>query len=221
MDPTSGDNIVLSPHMWDRAQDLVARKYVGNLCGGWLELLLLIPSIFYLGRGNLEAKDAPTQHSPDDIAMFAFLQSQILSFWPDSSLKPNVALASRIYQQAVLLYLLTTLEMPEDRETSMHGILIESTISNAITLLDQLPPTDRINTSLCWPLAVIGSCISIESMQNVLRERLQVMFDVIGLGNMRETLTLLEELWKLPSNQRSPWTIWKGMQDHQIRISFA
>ena len=221
MDPASGNNIVLSSNMWDRAQGLVARQYVGSLCGGWLELLLLIPSIFYLDKGSSATEDNVLHRSADDISIFACLQSQIVSFSPHPSLRPKVALASRIYQQAMLLYLLTTLGIPENREGSMHGVLIENTISNAISLLEQLPPTERINTSLCWPLAVIGSCISIKSMQGVLRQRLRVMFDVIGLGNMRETLSLLEELWKLPSNQRSPWTIWKSMQDHHIQISFA
>jgi len=68
---------------------------------------------------------------------------------------------------------------------------------------------------------VISSCISDPNIQSVVRIRLQAMFRFIGLGNVKETLALVEHVWELPFPDRSPWTIFKVMQAQNIWISFA
>ena len=98
---------------------------------------------------------------------------------------------------------------------------MEGAIAEAITALSQFPASVRVNTSLCWPLAVIGCCTADPGVQEILRARLQTMIDTIGLGNMRETLVLLERVWSQPVEETSPWTLYKTMQDQQIWISFA
>ncbi|KAH7175844.1 fungal-specific transcription factor domain-containing protein [Dactylonectria macrodidyma] len=214
---------LLSPDIENMARGLVERKYVGQLCGCWLELLVLIPQIFHLGQGMMTTVDGqPASPSPDKIVTFGFLQSQTLAFFPDVAVTPHARLAGLVFKQAVLLYLWTILGTSYvQREQTVHKALMDSAVSDAVALLSQLPATVRVNTSLCWPLAVIGCSTTDPNIQQILRLRLQTMVDTIGLGNMRETLVLLEHVWRQPLEDISPWTLCKAMRDHQIWISFA
>ncbi|KAM0440019.1 hypothetical protein ACHAPT_001121 [Fusarium lateritium] len=223
IDPQYTSQSLISPDIEFRARELVTRKYVGQLCGCWLELLILISQIFHLGQSMLAVVDGqPVPASPDSIVNFAFLQSQVMGFFPDVSVSPYSRLAGLVWKQAVLLYLWTVLGTPQQQpNNSVHKALMDSAVAEAITLLDQFPASERINTSLCWPLAVIGCCTSDPIIQQVLRDRLQTMLDTIGLGNMRQTLVLLEHIWRQPLEQVSPWTLCRAMREHQIWISFA
>lgn len=222
IDPQYSSQPLLTPEIEHLARSLVEKKYVGQLCGCWLELLLLITQIFHLGQSMMVTSMDHPSPSPDDIMTFGFLQSQILAFFPDSSAALNARLAGLVFKQAVLLYLWTMLGTSHNKpENSAHKNFINTAVNDAIALLSQFPATVRINTSLCWPLAVIGCCTSDPAVQQVLRTRLQTMLDTIGLGNMRETLVLLEHVWKQPLEETSPWTLCKSMREHQIWISFA
>jgi hypothetical protein len=223
IDPQYNSQSLLSPDIEVRARNLVARKYVGQLCGCWLEILILICQIFHLGQVmSSPTTDGAISPSPDHIVNFAFLQSQVMGFFPDPSVTPYTRLAGLVWKQAALLYLWTVLGKPHQQpEGSFQRALVESAVSEAVTLLDQFPATVRINTSLCWPLAVIGCSTSDPSVQQILRTRLQTMLDTIGLGNMRQTLVLLEHIWEQPPEQVSPWTLCRAMRERQIWISFA
>ncbi|GJN74789.1 C6 transcription factor [Purpureocillium lilacinum] len=215
---------LLSPHIEDAARTLVNRKYIGQLCGCWLELLLLIPQVFQLGQSIMGETDGEQRRPPstDDIISFGFLQSQILAFFPSPIASPYSHLAGIVFKQGVLLYLWSILGTPQTSPAgSAHRDLMEGAIAEAITALSQFPASVRVNTSLCWPLAVIGCCTADPGVQEILRARLQTMIDTIGLGNMRETLVLLERVWSQPVEETSPWTLYKTMQDQQIWISFA
>lgn len=218
VDAQHRSNPLLDVDIEKMARNLMAKKYVGQLCGCWLELLVTIPHVFDLGQ----RMRGPTPASPDDITMFGFLQAQIMAFTPVEGVSNETRLAGLIFQQAVLLYLWSILGwFQEDRSGSLHAKLMETAVVDALSLLEQFPASCRINTSLCWPLTVIGCCTTDETLQGVLRTRLQTMFTCIGLGNMGETLVLLERVWSLPLEQRSPWALCKVMQEHQTWISFA
>ncbi|KAF5006814.1 hypothetical protein FDECE_6832 [Fusarium decemcellulare] len=101
IDPQYNSQPLLSPDIEFRARDLVARKYVGQLCGCWLELLILISQIFHLGQTMPLAVDGHTASpSPDNIVNFAFLQSQVMGFFPDPSVSPYSRLAGLVWKQA-------------------------------------------------------------------------------------------------------------------------
>lgn len=210
----------LSPEIEAFARDLIDKGYVGQLSGCWLELLSVIPQVFHLGQRMMGSSNS--QHAPDDIITFGFLQSQIMAFTPHSTVNMYSRLAGLVFKQGVLLYLWTILGAPHQPSSSTaHANFISMAVSEAVSLLNQFPSTLRVNTSLCWPLAVIGCCTSDPEIQDFLRQRLRVMLETIGLGNMRETLTLLERVWVGPPEDMSPWKLAKAMQDHQIWISFA
>ncbi|KFY50782.1 hypothetical protein V496_09169 [Pseudogymnoascus sp. VKM F-4515 (FW-2607)] len=213
------------PDMERLATDLIEKHYIGQLCGCWLELLVLIPKIFILGKKKMvsESNGQSYRHSPDDITNFSFLQSQRLAFFPHPSANPDTALAGLVFKQAVLLYLWTILASPHHKndDNAMLYNLIQGAVVEALCLLGQIRDSSRINTSLCWPLVVIGCCLSDLNAQQVLRCRLQTMLETIALGNMRETLSVLEHVWAQPLEDRNPWALCNTMQEHQILISFA
>ncbi|KFZ22940.1 hypothetical protein V502_02576 [Pseudogymnoascus sp. VKM F-4520 (FW-2644)] len=213
------------PDMERLATDLIEKHYIGQLCGCWLELLVLIPKIFILGQKKMVSKSDGQSYclSPDDITNFGFLQSQILAFFPHPSANLDTALAGLVFKQAVLLYLWTILASPHHKNdnNAMLYNLIQGAVAEALCLLGQIQDSSRINTSLCWPLVVIGCCLSDPDAQQVLRCRLQTMLDTIALGNMRETLSVLEHVWAQPLEDRNPWALCNTMQEHQILISFA
>ncbi|KAL1864990.1 hypothetical protein VTK73DRAFT_5540 [Phialemonium thermophilum] len=200
---------------------LVRDRYVGSLCGCWLELLLSIPTIFNIGRRFLADAEAARPATADDFALFATTYNQIQSWTPDASVHPDVALAGRFYQQAMIVYLYTALDsISAGKEAGLHhASVVQTAVSDALGYLAQIPPTARINTSLCWPIAVVGSCVAREDQKDLLRARLDAMFKAIGLGNICQTSVLLERVWETPDSD--PWNICHVMQEHQIWISFA
>ncbi|KAJ6786619.1 hypothetical protein PWT90_10654 [Aphanocladium album] len=211
----------LSPTIEGLARSLISKGYIGQLSGCWLELLLLIPQVYHLGHRIMasRAADGTLAPAPDDIITFGMLQAQIIAFCPDLSVNPYSRLAGLVFKQGVLLYLWSILGTPHG--STAHGTLMASAVAEALALLAQFPATLRINTSLCWPLIVIGCCTTDLDAQQLLRERLQAMHGTIGLGNMKETLILLEHIWTKPAADVSPWKLSEVMQERQVWISFA
>jgi hypothetical protein len=224
VDPTFGTTPFLNPDMELQARKLAESGYIGHLCGCWLQLLVLIPRIFEFGQRARGGGDCATVTFPtaDDFMTFSALQAQILAFEPSSFAFPgtDVSLAGNIYKQALHVYLLTTLDGAQSHDSKVYAA-IDECLQEAFRSLEQLFPEVRINTSLCWALVVLGSCVEDQVRRDELRSRIRTMFRVIGLGNIRATGVLLEEIWQLPRNERSPWTICRIMQDRQMWISFV
>ncbi|PYI31042.1 hypothetical protein BP00DRAFT_457237 [Aspergillus indologenus CBS 114.80] len=231
IDARVSQQVLLNFELEQKARQLLEVGYVGNLCGCWLELLLLIPCIFDLGRhwmmmpGDPESGEPPAVvPTADEIAMYGSLQAQIMRWAPPPSVAPEVFLAGRIFQQAMLLYLYTALGGPRPfarAKTGMHQMLVETAIAEAMAYLTQLSATARINSGLCWPIAVVGSCLSHPDHQENLRQRLTTMVSTFGLGNMHRTKLLLEHMWQMPLEEAGPWNICRAMERNQIWISFA
>ncbi|KAM3537573.1 hypothetical protein ARSEF1564_009504 [Beauveria bassiana] len=214
----------LSPRIEGLARSLISKGYVGQLSGCWLELLLLIPHVYHLGHRIIASRvDGKPTPQADDIITFGMLQSQIMAFFPDMSVNPYSRLAGLVFKQGVLLYLWSILGTTHQHcgGNTAHRNLVAGAVADALSLLGQFPATLRINTSLCWPLIVIGSCTTDADAQRVLRERLQAMHGTIGLGNMKETLILLEHIWTKAPEDVSPWKLSEVMQERQVWISFA
>lgn len=218
-----GSQPFFNPDIEQAAETLVAKHYIGQLCGAWLELLLLIPKIFQLGQrmiGNVMSGKKPA--SPETIITFGRFQSQIQAYCPASSVSASTSTAGLVFKQAVLLYLWTILRNPLKHSTDDgFSDLISGAVNEGFTHLGHLSTTERVNTSLCWPLTIIGCCTADLAIRSQLRERLQIMSRTIGLGNMKRTLALLDHVWKGDAENISPWTLHKSMQEHQMWISLA
>lgn len=223
-DPRNTTQSPLSPGIEAMTKRLLEKNYIGQLCGCWLEMLLMIPQVFQLGQSMLPAiGEEMVSASPDSVVTFGLLQSQILAFLPSMTASPNSQLAGLVWKQAALLYLWSIFGTPhaKQNQSSMHTDLMNGAVMEAVSVLNHLPAAERVNTSLCWPLTVIGCCTTDPDVQQTLRGRLQAMIDLIGLGNMRETLVLLEHVWEQPPEEISPWTLRNVMQKYQTWISFA
>ncbi|KAJ5640063.1 uncharacterized protein N7484_007925 [Penicillium longicatenatum] len=203
-----------------RARELLTLQYVGNLCGCWLELLLLIPVIFDLGRQWM-MEDQASMPTADDMAMFASIQAQILRWAPFPFVEPEVFMAGLIFQQAMLIYLYTSLGGYKYTRDGMYRGLVQTAVTEAMSYLEQLSPSARINSGMCWPIAVVGSCLETPEQKEGLGTRLTAMSTHFGLGNMHRTHQLLEAMWDLPPSEAGPWNICRSMQQKQIWISFA
>jgi hypothetical protein len=224
VDARFSTQLLLTGEIEHQAHALVKSNYIGHLCGCWLELLLHIPRVFEFGRQMILYRDTSLSAypSPDDIITFSEIYYDINSFVPLASVNSETSHAGCIFQQALLVYLLTALgPMSSTTIVSKHRDKIESAVQSAIEHLAQIQPTSRINTSLCWPLAIVGSCTADHDIQSIIRLRLRSMIQTIALGNMEQTLILLEHIWTLPLEDRSPWTICTAMQEHELWISFA
>lgn len=212
---------LLDSDMEQRAHRLINCQYVGNLSGCWLELLLVIPRIFDLGRRWMIQDDQPGAPTTDNIVVFGSLQAEIMRWTPYTFVSQETRLAGLIFQQAMLLYLVTSLGMFSDSAAGAGSALMNCAIAEAMALLRRVSATSRINSGLCWPIAVVGSCLSDPGLQEELRQRLTTMGNAFGLGNMHRTLLLLEHMWQLPLHDAGPWNICRAMQQKQIWISFA
>ncbi|ETS76930.1 hypothetical protein PFICI_10804 [Pestalotiopsis fici W106-1] len=222
IDATVCTKPLLDPGVVAEAQRLATSGYVGQLCGTWLPLLLLIPEIASFAGRALSKTVNPSFPQFDDFATYSSLESQILAFCPTTVVDQDVVICSLIYQQAVHLYLLTCLKgYQQDDGAMLYSQQTENSLTQAFTLLRQLGPMARINTSLCWAIAVIGCCITDQEQRAELCGRLTTMFKSIGLGNIRATKKLLNLVWKQPVTEQSPWFIHKAMQENQMWISFA
>jgi len=221
IDARLSGQLFLNFDLEQRARELLTDQYVGNLCGCWLELLLLIPCIFDLGRQWMMEEAQTIPPTADDIAMFASIQAQILRWSPYPHVIPEVYLAGSIFQQAVLIYLYTSLGGYQYAPDGVYKGLVENAVTEAMGYLDELSPQARINSGLCWPIAVVGSCLSTPVRKERLRTRLNDMSYHFGLGNMHRTLLLLEAMWQLSPSEAGPWNICRTMQQNQIWISFA
>jgi hypothetical protein len=126
-----------------------------------------------------------------------------------------------VFQQAVLIYLYTSLGGYTYASDGMYKGLIQTAVTEALSYLVEISPQARINSGLCWPIAVVGSCLEKPEQQERLRVRLTAMAAHFGLGNMQRTLLLLEAMWELPPADAGPWNICRTMQSKQIWISFA
>jgi hypothetical protein len=221
IDARLSGQLFLNFDLEQRAREVLRTQYVGNLCGCWLELLLLIPCIFDLGRQWMMDDAQPTVPTADDMAMFASIQAQILRWSPYSFVEPEVYLAGLVFQQAMLIYLYTALGGYSYTPDGMYKGLIQTAVTEALSYLSEISPQARINSGLCWPIAVVGSCLEKPEQQERLRTRLTAMAAHFGLGNMQRTLLLLEAMWELPATDAGPWNICRSMQAKQIWISFA
>lgn len=222
LDPRLSTSISIGEAVEARGRALAEAHYVGTLCGCWIELLLMIPRItaFRVEVATADGVVATTTTS-EHFAHFAILQSQLLTWTPSPDVSADQKYSGLFYQQALLLYLYTAVIGLDEPMGAFSSDLIASTLAKALLFLESVPPTAQVNTLLGWPIAIVGSCLTIDEQKIRIRDRLSTMLNTIGLGNIREILGVLEITWESGLEEANPWNFYKVMEEHHMSFSFA
>ncbi|EEP78063.1 predicted protein [Uncinocarpus reesii 1704] len=123
------------------------------------------------------------------------LRSQVLSWQPPSDARDDFITGGRIYQQAILCYLDASFASPPlTAQTDLPDFICER-FETLKHLLDELPVDAPISHTLCWPLALFGSLARKAEQREFIIHRLQAMWEILHLGNIRTTMRFLERLW--------------------------
>ncbi|KAK2769481.1 C6 transcription factor [Colletotrichum kahawae] len=122
----------------------------------------------------------------------------IISSWRPRSDDEVYRLCGQLYQQTLLVYLESALESEPGRP-STHGSglsLTEKTLDGFIHFLGKVPVDSPISTSMCWPLAIFGSCARSIEHRNAISRRLEELSLMYATQSVRDTQRLLEMIWE-------------------------
>ena len=127
---------------------------------------------------------------------------QEVSSWTPKSDDATFKTAGKIFQRALLTLLSAASQelqaFGDDRDLAFANIEVlpvKDLISQAIVLLDEMPVRSAIATTLCWPLAVLGSYATLRSHRVTIQSFLVDMETVFSFRNMGQTRSLLETIW--------------------------
>ncbi|KAL3294100.1 C6 transcription factor [Colletotrichum asianum] len=122
----------------------------------------------------------------------------IISSWQPGSDDEVYSLCGRLYRQTLLVYLESALES-EPGGLSTHGSglsLTERTLEGFVRFLETVPVDSPISTSMCWPLAIFGSCARSTEHRNIISRRLEELSLTYATQSVRDTQRLLEMIWE-------------------------
>lgn len=226
LDPKLSMQFTIHETIEAKAHALAGSPFVGSLCGCWIELLLLIPRVntFVTNYDPSDCLFLSAESLAERFSIFATLQAEILSWVPpDKEANPALWYSGFFYREAVLLYLYTGTFQPSApaKNKTLGSDLIDTTVESALAYLDGIPSAAQNNTLLCWPLAIVGSCISDQEKRNKVRQRLQDMKSHLGIGNINDILDILDALWSENPEPTGPWGLHGFMKSHNLCFSFA
>ncbi|KAL7919373.1 hypothetical protein ACQKWADRAFT_301550 [Trichoderma austrokoningii] len=242
---TAADIPFISLPQLSFADGVADTGYVGKLCGTWLDTLVTIPHIFRLGAimwrrhlgtstfqgdtkqfldfGDIEARLGVSAQCEGQMAIYPyekvaqlFKASAALYLWslldepplynPDAVVE-DVDIDSEYYQ----------CEDQDERRSMLYRPMMKSMVHQAERLLRSIPPEDSFNHALCWPMLIVGILTREKGMQAFIEQRLIGIANQSCVGNPLETLFILKHAWKLARHERTPWAIWRYVQDSRCR----
>ncbi|KAH6974298.1 fungal-specific transcription factor domain-containing protein [Ilyonectria sp. MPI-CAGE-AT-0026] len=156
------------------------------------ELFQLIPKVSIVARQWI-AESQSGVVSDDTIIEHERLQFVVSSWLPGSDDEIH-CLCGRLYQQALMVYLAAS-SASEMETYSGYSVQVQDAFGNFIPLLESIPPDSPISTTLCWPLAIFGSCARTMEHRRAISGRLDVLSNVYSAQSVRDTKKLLEKLW--------------------------
>jgi hypothetical protein len=181
---------------------LYSTRLPGIHCGCAASLFALIPSITTLASNlALERENRfldvfhTEAYTPLTTSFYNSLHQEI-SNWkvPCHITDPALIGFGRIYQQAMLLCLQITFYQHSVQSDEL-STLVQSYIDHIITLFKDIPANSTVNTTICWPLAVLGSCVTTVKDREFVTHRLDDMYGRFHFGNLLETRKFLQTLW--------------------------
>lgn len=197
-------------------------KATGMFCGAAHDLFQLIPQVTVFSRKLIKEQDESTELSSETLSTYKSLRSSIIT-WRSTSSNEGFTISGKIYQQALLVYLEASMSRIEQSGpiSTTAAASREEAIDTATTLLESLPLDTDIATTLCWPIAIIGSCATLPRHQQTITQRLKLMHCMLGFGNLSTTQRLLRTIWADNSSGRAgPWSIEPLMRKEGEIIAF-
>ncbi len=197
-------------------------KATGMFCGAAHDLFQLIPQVTAFSRKVIEEQDNKGVASWDSIKTYLDLRSTITDWRPHTD-NEGFSISGKIYKQSLLLYLESSMSRSGGTGSleSTASISLEEAMDAATELLESLPLDCDIATTLCWPIAIIGSCAKQARHQRIISQRLNLMHCMLGFNNLDSTQKLLSVLWTDKElGSVGPWSIEPQMRRQGDIIAF-
>ncbi|KAL7938250.1 fungal-specific transcription factor domain-containing protein [Trichoderma chlorosporum] len=207
----------------DAVDKLASNSYQGRLCGTWLRVMVCIHSIFELGikmrpyinsPSGTPAPGPSTGYLPNHFVTFSRIQERLFAFGPALDESSTDFQAAVLWRNAALLYLWSLLEWPNaPKPPGSCANLTSSAYHDALQRLKEIRKEGAVNKTLCWPLLVIGCYATDKVDQIVITKRLLYIWNHFKTGNALETYYILKHIWAQPLDKRSPWLVYKSIQE--------
>ncbi|KAH7140271.1 fungal-specific transcription factor domain-containing protein [Dactylonectria estremocensis] len=182
------------------------------------ELFQQIPSVSIMAR-QWAAETRSGNVSDDTIIEYESLHFSISSWLPDSE-DEIYRLCGLLYQQALLVYLAASSTSEMDAPLG-YSTQVQEAFDHFIPLLESIPPDSSISTTLCWPLAIFGSCARTVEHRRVISQRLDVLSSVYSAQSVRDAKLLLEKLWQEEEpHLASPLSLERIMKEQKMTVLF-
>lgn len=179
------DAVLLFPYV-------VAGERCGPLLGCAHELFELIPQIHILAH-TCSTRSGGTATSQISTS-FQWLLDRLLAWKPPEGSTVDFISCAIVYQQALLVFLVTSTENFISQSMNMAEIL-DQAFNVAVRELDSLPFDAPISTTLTWPLAMLGASTNVPEYQHVVRSRLTHLSQSLHFAVFNQVLCVLEALW--------------------------
>lgn len=174
-----------------------------TLCGCSHELFALIP---FTAAELRRSCQSPGPWASASASSKQELRTRVLSWTPDTSSHRDWISAGKLYQFAILLLL-------EGRQNFLSPCAADpgadQIVAEAVELLGELPVISSVTTTLCWPIAVIGSHAHQAEHQRIISHYVSSMEATYGFRNMAHLRVLLLWLWE------------NGVREHAGDIAMA
>lgn len=203
------------------SNDVLTHRGSGMLYGCAQSLFQLIPQISELSRRRMQDEQDYGRCSVENLNTYFRLRDMIEQHaLPLENVEASFAVCSLLYQQAILVYLETSIRKFELISPG-HSSFIENALNKFINLLNSLPVASPICTTLCWPIMVLGSWATSTYHCTAIRQRLEAMSEFLGMGCVRQCQRLLEIIWAYDSIYADSSGIQMVMNSNNLKISFS
>jgi len=164
----------------------------GMFCGVATDLYQLIPRVSILARQRENDQEILGSASWNTVSTYLSLRSKIQN-WTSSSSDIHLTTSGKIYQQALLVFLETVYGKHDWKLEQSPSV--DRAFNDVAKLFETLPVNLPISTTLCWPLAILGTCARQIGQRNMIRQRLEDMYEFLKLENIQETKRFLDIVW--------------------------
>lgn len=179
-------------------QQLGDKRRLSPLLGCSHELFALIPQVFDLARKRQASlNNSDGQLFASQTAEFASLFEKIMMWCPPAGVNADFLYCGIIYQQALLVFLITSFRDP-DANPSDDDPIVDRAFNILGAALDKLPYDAPTATTLTWPLAIFGSSSNVPEHRDLIRKRLSGLHSRLEIPCFGQLLRVLEALWKSP-----------------------